>query len=194
MLSSWTVIAVFPILSFISKVVEKAAAEQIQAYLTANNLYSNLQSAYRKHHNTESALLRVRNDLLLAADKRKDAVLVLLDLSAAFNTIELIFGAHNSYKSADPIIFAAHNLYINSGTSAGLSLVFPENYQTDFSQTFAKKSLQMAAQQKQHQKQQKHLWAKYHRLLSTWRHNLIQSDRDMNVVANDVDVWVNVVN
>ena len=73
---------------FVSKVVEKAAAEQIQAYLTANDLYSNLQSAYRKHHSTESALLCVMNDLLLAADKRKDAVLVLLDLSAAFDTID----------------------------------------------------------------------------------------------------------
>ena len=70
--------------------MEKAAAEQIQAYLTANNLYSNLQSAYRKHHSTESALLRVMNDLLLAADKRKEAVLVLLDLSAAFDTIDHI--------------------------------------------------------------------------------------------------------
>ncbi|XP_072048691.1 uncharacterized protein [Amphiura filiformis] len=74
-------------LSFMSKVVEKAAAEQIQAYLINNNLYSNLQSAYRKHHSTESALLRVMNDILLTVDKREDAVLVLLDLSAAFDTI-----------------------------------------------------------------------------------------------------------
>ena len=75
-------------LSFMSKVVEKAAAVHIQAYHTANNLYSNLQSAYRKHQSTESALLRVMNDVLLAADKRKNALLVLLDLSAAFDTID----------------------------------------------------------------------------------------------------------
>ena len=43
--------------------------------------------AYRKFHSTETALLRIQNDLLLAIDKRKLSALVLLGLSAAFDTI-----------------------------------------------------------------------------------------------------------
>ena len=46
-----------------------------------------MQSAYRKHHSTET-LLAVQNDLLMAIDQKKAAVLVLLDLSAAFDTID----------------------------------------------------------------------------------------------------------
>ena len=47
-----------------------------------------MQSAYRPNHSTETALLRVRNDLLCILDERKAAILVLIDLSAAFDTID----------------------------------------------------------------------------------------------------------
>ena len=46
-----------------------------------------MQSAYRSHHSIETALLRVYNDLLIAVDKGKEAILILLDYSAAFDTI-----------------------------------------------------------------------------------------------------------
>ena len=46
------------------------------------------QSAYRKHHSTETTLIRVTNDILRTIDRRQDVVLVLLDLSAAFDTID----------------------------------------------------------------------------------------------------------
>ena len=46
-----------------------------------------LQSAYNKHHSTESALLKVKNDILLNTDAQKVTLLVLLDLSAAFDTV-----------------------------------------------------------------------------------------------------------
>ena len=45
-------------------------------------------SACRQHHSTETALLRVQNDLLRAGDANKEAILILLDLSAAFDTID----------------------------------------------------------------------------------------------------------
>ena len=57
------------------------------ARLMGNDLFPHLQSAYRKHHSCETALLRVLNDLLSTVDAKRDAVLVLLDLSAAFDTI-----------------------------------------------------------------------------------------------------------
>ena len=75
-------------LPFISKVLEKAVMYQLDDYLQEFGLYAKFQSAYRKFHSTETALLRVYNDILLSLDKRKEVVLVLLDLSAAFETID----------------------------------------------------------------------------------------------------------
>ena len=57
-----------------------------------NNLCNPFQSAYRTGHSTETALLRVVNDLLNATDEDKISVLLLLNLSAAFDTID-----HQSY-------------------------------------------------------------------------------------------------
>ena len=53
------------------------------------------QSAYKAHHSTETALLRVFNDILFSIDQGGGEILVLLDLSSAFDTIDqavLIFG------------------------------------------------------------------------------------------------------
>ena len=75
-------------LRFISKLIERAAMSQLQTHLCENNLHSKMQSAYRPYHSTETALLRVQNDILLALDQRKEAVLVLLDFTAAFDTID----------------------------------------------------------------------------------------------------------
>jgi hypothetical protein len=75
-------------LSFLSKILEKLALSQLTTYLTSNNLFNELQSAYRQGHSTETALLKVVNDLLLSLDKKHVALLTLLDLSAAFDTID----------------------------------------------------------------------------------------------------------
>lgn len=92
-------------LKFLSKTVERAAVSQMQNYLSTNNLNATMQSAYRKNHSCETALLRVINDLLLALDSGQEAVLLLLDYTAAFDTInhnilfdrlEQRFGFHNN--------------------------------------------------------------------------------------------------
>ena len=64
------------------------SASQIEGYLTTNGLFAKMQSAYRKHHSTETALLRVVNDIYQAIGNKCEAVLVLLDLSAAFDTVD----------------------------------------------------------------------------------------------------------
>ena len=75
-------------LPFISKTLERIVASQMDSYLTENSLYADMQSAYRKHRSTETALIRVMNDISRAIDDRHECVLVLLDLSAAFDTID----------------------------------------------------------------------------------------------------------
>ena len=56
--------------------------------MSENGLHEKMQSAYRNAHCTESALLRVQNDILRQLDTKKGVILVLLDLSADFDTID----------------------------------------------------------------------------------------------------------
>lgn len=76
------------ILSFISKLVEAVVAKQLQHYLNCNNLFPVFQSAYRQNHSTETALLKVINDILLNMNNQRVNLLILLDLSAAFDTVD----------------------------------------------------------------------------------------------------------
>jgi len=75
-------------LSVLSKLLERLVARQLLDYLTASRLLPDLQSAYRAHHSTETAVLRVLADILLAVDTGDLALLTLLDLSAAFDTVD----------------------------------------------------------------------------------------------------------
>ena len=71
-------------LPFISKVLEKCVDKRLEHYLSENKLHEGFQSAYRKFHSTN---LRC-NDILQSLDNNCVTVLVLLDLSAAFDTID----------------------------------------------------------------------------------------------------------
>jgi hypothetical protein len=76
-------------LAFLGKVIERCAMKQFVSYLDSNDLLASSQSAYRQHHSIETALTRVYNDILMDLDKQGgETVLVLLDLSAAFDTID----------------------------------------------------------------------------------------------------------
>ena len=75
-------------LPFLSKVIEKVIAAQLTSYVEDNNLCELFQSAYRRNHSTETALIRVHNDIAMAIDKGHSVILVLLDLSAAFDTVD----------------------------------------------------------------------------------------------------------
>jgi hypothetical protein len=75
-------------LAFISKVVERIVAIRVKEHMDVNGLHEIFQSAYKSLHSTENALLRVQDDILCALDNKKCVLLVLLDLSAAFDTID----------------------------------------------------------------------------------------------------------
>jgi hypothetical protein len=72
----------------VSKIIERIVATRINQHLKSFPSLSPFQSAYRKFHSTETALLRITNDILLACERQKVTALVLLDLSAAFDTID----------------------------------------------------------------------------------------------------------
>ena len=75
-------------LSFISKVLGKVVASRPMSHIESNVMSNVLQSAYKQSHSTETALLKVHNDVTLNMDKGKINVLTLLDLYAAFYTID----------------------------------------------------------------------------------------------------------
>ena len=75
-------------LSYISKLLERVVARRLNNHMITNGLHEPLQSAYKAGHSTETALLRVHNDVFTNMDNHSATVLVLLDLSAAFDTID----------------------------------------------------------------------------------------------------------
>ena len=75
-------------LKFVSKIIERAVAVQVKNYITDNDLDESLQSAYKHLQSTETALVKVQNDILCAIDGNKCVALLLLDMSSAFDTVE----------------------------------------------------------------------------------------------------------
>ena len=87
-------------LTFISKVIKRIVASQLTGYLQTNKLLPDHQSAYRQGHSTETALLKIFSGILDAADSAQVTLLGLLDLSAAFDTVDhdiLPTRLHKSY-------------------------------------------------------------------------------------------------
>jgi len=66
---------------------QRVVQRRLQAFFGSNELMPNQQSAYRQHHSTETAVLKVYNDLLMAAESGLVSALCLLDLTAAFDTV-----------------------------------------------------------------------------------------------------------
>ncbi len=75
-------------LPFIGKIIVKGVFNQLNKYLNSNGYLDNFQSGFRAHHSTETALIEIMNDIRLNSDFGKISMLVLLDLSAAFDTVD----------------------------------------------------------------------------------------------------------
>ena len=75
-------------LEFIGKLTERVVLKRVNNHLLANNLDIPEQSAYKKNNSTETLLVRITNDILIASDSKSATVVLLLDLSAAFDTVD----------------------------------------------------------------------------------------------------------
>lgn len=75
-------------LPYLSKLIERVAAVRLVDHMSLNHLHELYQSSYKKFHSTETALLKIQSDILDSLDKGKCVLLILLDLSAAFDTID----------------------------------------------------------------------------------------------------------
>ena len=75
-------------LNYVSKLLERIVAKRLNLHLSDNSLFLPYQSAYRRFHSTETALLKINNDIACSLDRGEVTGLILLDLSAAFDTID----------------------------------------------------------------------------------------------------------
>ena len=76
-------------LQFLEKLIERVVSERLKSHMAKNNLENDNQYGYKKGHSTETILVKITNDILIASDKKTATVLLLLDLSAAFDTVDI---------------------------------------------------------------------------------------------------------
>ena len=90
-----------------AKILEKLVSNQALYYLSSHDLNNTCQSAYRQGHSIEASILKVVNDLLLSLDKGNISVLVLLDFSSAFDTIDhpiLVHRLHTDFGFTNTVL------------------------------------------------------------------------------------------
>ena len=74
-------------LPFIFKIVEKCVIDQLEEHCNINDLTPQHQLAYKKNHSCESALIKIVSDALWAMEKGTITLLVIMDLSASFDSV-----------------------------------------------------------------------------------------------------------
>ena len=113
-------------ISFLSMVFEKVLVNQQNSHINGSNTSNQYQSAYRKFHSTETALLNIHNDILASMDAGNVTALTLLDLSAAFDAINHTillrrldnwFGVTGKALSIYLSIYLSHSLEYRWGTT-----------------------------------------------------------------------------
>ena len=111
-------------LSVMSKLLERVVARQLVAYLDTNHLLPDTQSGFRRGFSTDTAIICVLSDLPDAVDRDEFAALILLDLSAAFDTVDhdilldrlrVTFGVHNSALSWFRSYLAGRRQHVRCG-------------------------------------------------------------------------------
>ena len=88
---------------------------QINEHIAHEGISNKTQPAYRVFYSTETALLKIQNDIATSMDKGAAVGLVLLDLSAAFNTIDhsILFNCLQHWYSIDGVVLKWVQSYLN---------------------------------------------------------------------------------
>ena len=104
-------------LALLGKLIEKVVLIRLDEHISLNNLDIPFQSGYKKSHSTETLLIRVVNDILIASSESKATVVMMLDLSAAFDTVD-----HNKL-----LMILKHELGIQCIALNGLRVTYVED-------------------------------------------------------------------
>ena len=75
------------LLSFLSKVLKKITHDQIVTFLNNNGLFDTFQTGFRKHDSTQSALIKLTDDIRMGIERKKITLLLQFNFSKAFDTI-----------------------------------------------------------------------------------------------------------
>src|SRR5664279_693829 len=108
-------------LSFLSKTLERLVATRCVQHDETHRLLPSRQSSYRANHSTETAVVSVHNNIVRAIDDGKVSLLVLLDLNAAFDTV-----------NHDILLRILENRF----SLCGVALEWFKSYLADRTQTF----------------------------------------------------------
>ena len=76
-------------IEFLSKITEKVVLSRLNEHLDRNNLHTPQQFGYKKGHSTEHVVLEIVDEVLVGFEKDTATLVTLLDLSAAFDTVDL---------------------------------------------------------------------------------------------------------
>lgn len=104
------------LLCFLSKVLERLMSTQIRHYVEGCNYISKWQSGFRSGHSCETALLKVSTDIRDSLDNDLLTILVLLDFSKAFDSVDhnlLLSKLHNMYKFSNSAVRIISNFLSN---------------------------------------------------------------------------------
>jgi len=117
------VVIILYLASFLSKLTERVVKLRLVEYLSTNSFLNSFQSAYIKHHYTETSLLSVHDRIIKAISRQQVNCLTLLDLSAAFDTTSILLERLSSYGiSSTALSLGPHRSFYfnieNSKTSA----------------------------------------------------------------------------
>ena len=114
-------------LLFLSKILEKVVRHKLLSHLQENNFSNPFQSAFRAGHSTETVSLRIVNDnfILSALDSDNISVLLLLDLSATFDTIDyqILLSHLNSVLGIQSAALQWFQSYLSGSFSTSLVFV-----------------------------------------------------------------------
>ena len=74
-------------LTTLSKILERLALARLKPHIAASRNYCPFQSAYRASHSTETALVKIVDDILRLVDEGSAVALIALDISATFDMV-----------------------------------------------------------------------------------------------------------